>query len=124
MANRMRAGGRGSNLGVRPLMGRLEGGFSASAIPRTGSSRPRSGSNSTNITGSATRPASPVVTGSESPVGGIPASIGEISDNSVNALILSMKQSIQETSRKLERRMANVEQQQLKLTESGNYVSY
>ena len=120
MANRMRAGGRGTNLGVRPLMGRLEGGFSASAIPRPGSSRPRSGSDSTIITGSATRP---VVPSSESPAGGIPVSIAEISDNSVSALILWMKQSMQETSSKLERRMANMEQQQLKLTESVKELS-
>ena len=111
MVNGMRVGGRGSNLGVRPLMGRLEGGFSASAIPRPGSSRPRSGSNSTIITGSATRPASFVVPGSESSVGGIPASISELSDTSVSALILSLKQSLQETTSKLERRMANMEQQ-------------
>ena len=127
MANRMSAGGRGTNLGVRPLMGRLEGGFSASAIPRPGISRPRigsSGSNATIITGSATRPSTPVVPGSESVIqdgGNTPPNISEISN--MGALLLSMKQSMQETARKMERRMANVEQQQVKLTESVKELS-
>ena len=123
MANQIRMrGGRGTSLGT--LSGRLHGGFTASSLSRSRQSvsSPLSAANSP------LSPASP----SPSLLGGEPLSEVSVSLEEVNTIsgvctyLASMSntlRAVQETMKKMDRKISSVEQQKIKLADSLKELS-
>ena len=127
MANQARLRvGRGTSLGV--LSGRLRGGFTASSIPRSrasGTITTESAASPLSITPVPSPINSGVVRGGERNEGGsVPLDLNTNGD--LCSYLTSMSttlQAVQETMKRMDRKITSVEQQQIKLTESVKELS-